>query len=221
MDPARVATLEAKFGKPRVKKFGPVECLPGESVMVERAASRGRNHDVSLWIPRDGGVVVIRKHVYPKWLFRLPSGAVHPDESMEQGVKREAKEETGLDVEVEGYLLRASVTLHYWRTWAPDAPPPPPGPFNPVPSLPRDRPPERVEVPWVSHVILARATHGALAPTDLREIAGIRVASIEEFRTTLRDNLLKVGGGFAFRGWITDALLEGGLPGLPRSKQTP
>ncbi len=218
MDPARVAALEARFGKPRVKEFGPVECLPGESVMVERAASRGRNHDVSLWIPRDGGVVVIRKHVYPTWLFRLPSGAVHDGESMEDGVKREAKEETGLDVEVEAYLLRASVTLRYPRTWAPGAPPPPPGPFNPVPSGPRTRPPEQVEVPWVSHVVLARATGGPLAPTDLREIAGVRVASIEEFRTALRDNLLKVGGGFKFRGWVTDALFEGGPPAQLRPR---
>lgn len=218
MDAASVADLEAKCGKPRVKEFGPVECLPGESVMVDRAASRGRNHDVTLWIPRDGGVVVIRKHVYPKWLFRLPSGAVHDGESMEDGVKREAKEETGLDVEVEAYLLRASVTLAYLRTWPPGAPPPPPGPFNPVPSRSQTRSPERVEIPWVSHVVLARSAGGTLAPTDLREIAGIRVADIEEFRTSLRDNLLKVGGGFTFRGWITDALFEGGLPGLLRSR---
>jgi 8-oxo-dGTP pyrophosphatase MutT (NUDIX family) len=179
--------------------------------MVDRAAFRGRNHDVSLWIPRDGGVVVIRKHSYPKWLFRLPSGAVHDGEAVEEGVKREAKEETGLDVEVEAYLLRASVTLTYRRTWRPESPPPPPGAFSPLPAGAHRQPPEEVRVPWVSHVFRVRATDGPLDPVDKREIADIRVAGLEEFRTTLRDNLVKVGGGFKFRGWITDALAESGL----------
>lgn len=212
MDPERVAAAEARFGRPRVKEFGLLECLPGESVMVDRAASRGRNHDVTLWIPRDGGVVVIRKHSYPKWLFRLPGGAVHEGETVEEGLKREAKEETGLEVEVEAYLLRASVTLTYRRTWRPGAPPPPPGAFGPLPTAAKSVPPGEVRVPWTSHVFLARAADGNLDPVDKREIADVRVAGLQEFRTTLRDNLVKAGGGFAFRGWITDALAEAGFP---------
>lgn len=209
MDPSQVEALERRFGRPRVREFGPVECLPGESVMIELATARRRNHDVSLWIPRDGGVVVIRKHSYPKWLFRLPSGAVRDGESAEEGIRREAKEETGLDVEPEAYLLRASTVLCYRRTWRPGAPPPPPGAFAPLPSTPLPGAPEEVRVPWTSHVLRVRVTGGTLAPTDRREIAEARVATVDELRTTLRDNLERAGGGFTFRAWSTDALFEG------------
>jgi 8-oxo-dGTP diphosphatase len=50
----------------------------------------------------DGGLVLIKRNVEPrKGKFALPGGFVEPFESIEAGAAREAKEETGLDVEIE------------------------------------------------------------------------------------------------------------------------
>lgn len=56
---------------------------------------------VGMVIEMDGGVVLIRRgHPPHKGAWTLPSGFVEADESAEEAAIREAKEETGLDVEI-------------------------------------------------------------------------------------------------------------------------
>lgn len=56
---------------------------------------------VGMLIEMDGGVVLIRRgHPPHKGAWTLPSGFVEADESAEEAAIREAKEETGLDVEI-------------------------------------------------------------------------------------------------------------------------
>jgi 8-oxo-dGTP diphosphatase len=58
--------------------------------------------DVVILVP-DGGVVLVRrKHTPPGWA--LPGGFVEVGETVEAAAVREAKEETGLDVALEGLL---------------------------------------------------------------------------------------------------------------------
>lgn len=52
----------------------------------------------------DGRILLHTKRFYPKGVFRLPSGGVHPSEAVLAGATREAKEETGLDVTVDRFL---------------------------------------------------------------------------------------------------------------------
>lgn len=56
---------------------------------------------VGILIEMDGGVVLIRRHNPPhRGRWTLPSGFIEADESAEEAAIREAKEETGLDVEI-------------------------------------------------------------------------------------------------------------------------
>ncbi|MBI4361601.1 MAG: NUDIX hydrolase [Euryarchaeota archaeon] len=174
-----LAPVEARYGAPREIDYGKVEIMPGEYVMVRMSIDKKRAHDVTLFIPREDGVVVIRKQNYPRDLYRLPSGAVHPGEDFVEGLRREAREETGLDVEPIRYLLRARVRFTHGSRWE----------------------------DWTSHVLLARATGGTLQPQDTREIAEARVASPQEFQTTLRRRLMEIGGGFTFRARVQDELV--------------
>ena len=47
----------------------------------------------------DAGKVLVSRRVDSGW-FNLPGGGVEPDESMPEGLMREVREETGLEVEV-------------------------------------------------------------------------------------------------------------------------
>ena len=47
----------------------------------------------------DAGKVLVSRRVDSGW-FNLPGGGVDPDESMPEGLSREVREETGLEVEV-------------------------------------------------------------------------------------------------------------------------
>ena len=70
--------------------------------MVTKANRRG---EVVLVIQRpDGQTLLHTKRFYPEGVYRLPTGGVHPDESVLSGAVREAREETGLTVTVDGFL---------------------------------------------------------------------------------------------------------------------
>lgn len=70
--------------------------------MVTKANRRG---EVVLVIQRpDGQTLLHTKQFYPEGVYRLPTGGVHPDESVLSGAVREAREETGLTVTVDGFL---------------------------------------------------------------------------------------------------------------------
>ena len=70
--------------------------------MVTKANRRG---EVVLVIQRpDGRTLLHTKRFYPEEVYRLPTGGVHPDESVLSGVTREAREETGLTVTVDRFL---------------------------------------------------------------------------------------------------------------------
>lgn len=53
----------------------------------------------------DGGLVLIKRKVPPRvGMFALPGGFVEPKEMPDVAAKREAKEETGLDIEIDRLL---------------------------------------------------------------------------------------------------------------------
>ena len=70
--------------------------------MVIKANRRG---EVVLVIQRpDGRTLLHTKRFYPEEVYRLPTGGVHPNESILSGVLREAREETSLTVTVDCFL---------------------------------------------------------------------------------------------------------------------
>jgi ADP-ribose pyrophosphatase YjhB (NUDIX family) len=69
-----------------------------------------RKAEVILVICREGGRVVLQtKRFYPEGVFRLPTGGVREGERLLEAVRRELREETGLEASPERFLG----VLHY------------------------------------------------------------------------------------------------------------
>ena len=150
LTPAVLRLLEQRYGAPEVAT-GRMEFDLREFDLVAGCHGRGRQHAVTLMIrDAEGRFAVIRKPGYPPEVFRPPSGGVELGEPVEAGAAREAREETGLEIRLERYLLRTEVEFSRG---------------------------ERV-LPWSTHLFLATAIGGTLDPLDRREIAEARMATV-------------------------------------------
>jgi 8-oxo-dGTP pyrophosphatase MutT (NUDIX family) len=159
---------------------------PDEFDRLRRSQKRGRNHDVTFFILIGGKVVVISKPGYPPGAYRAPSGGIAPGEDFEAGALREAREETGLDVQLDKYLLRASVRFSCGSA----------------------------EVDWTTHVFTARPRSPIdqsdlkLEPIDRIEIKEARLVTIEELCGSIRQTLLSSGStGLRYRAELTDLVV--------------
>jgi 8-oxo-dGTP pyrophosphatase MutT (NUDIX family) len=176
---AELTLLHKQYGVPKRVNFE-VEMHPDEFKLVQRSMERGRRHDVTVFIQHQGRFVVIEKHAYAKTgIVRAPSGGAQPAESLVAAAQREAREETGFDIEIDRFILEAHVLLHCGK--------------NPA-------------VPWVSYVFLAHVIGGTLGAQDLREISDVQLRSRQELLTDVRPLMLASGlGGFEYRAKMTDA----------------
>ncbi len=103
-----IREMEHRYGVPsRVEFVIPV--TPAEVARIRSTQRDGRNHDVTLYVHKEGQWIVIAKPVYPKGLFRAPSGGIHKGEDFETGMHREMTEEIGCEIRIERFLLRTSV----------------------------------------------------------------------------------------------------------------
>lgn len=152
-----VREIERRFGQPEIREF----VLPATKTELERIRSSqkaGRDHDVTLYIEKNGQLIVISKHPYPAGLFRAPSGGLHPGESFLDGINREAHEETGCEIEVTRFILRTAVKF-------------------------KNESDRHDIVPWRSFVFSARYLRGDFKYTDHHEISAVRLADWSEFET--------------------------------------
>jgi len=176
--------IERKYGIPRelVMAF-PMD--PKEFQMLKDSMRDGRNSDVTMFIFKEGEVIVIAKPFYPEGLYRAPSGGIKPGENLELTAKREAYEETGTEIELERYILRIRVSFVCDR--------------------------ERTE--WTSHVLTARYISGEIRPIDTHEIKEVALMSLEEL-SSLKPKLLKQNsGGLKYRAALTEAAITEILSG--------
>lgn len=178
-----VTDCERRFGPPSAVALE-ADLSPVEMDRLVASQRRRRAHDVTFFIlDGEGRVVVIRKPDFPAGCWRPPSGGVEPGEGIEAGARREAREETGLEVALDRYVVRVG------------------GRFV-------ERGGRARVVPWTSHVFTARVTGGRLAPIDTREIAEARWAALAELSGPIRAALLAAGrGGFRYRVGLHDAVL--------------
>ncbi|HKP18515.1 MAG TPA: NUDIX hydrolase [Gaiellaceae bacterium] len=172
-----LAPLRARYGEPDI--------LEWEGEISEReygvaTYNPARTHDVTLFILNGPLLALIRKHPFPPDIWRPPGGGVKPGEDFVEAVRREAYEETGLDVELERYLVEARARFLY-------------------------RPPH---LDWRTHVFLARTEDEELHPHDTDEIAEARWGTLEELGGPLRERLLATGRAFwRYRVALHDAAL--------------
>lgn len=172
------AELRARYGEPRPLSWA------GEISAEEWAVATynpERFHDVTLFILDPAGrLALIRKPHFALDVWRPPGGGVKPGEDVTEAAVREALEETGLRVTLERYLVETDAVFTN-----------------------RGR-----ELPWTTHVLLARTTDTELAPDDPVEIADARWGTLEELAGPLREILLASGRAFwRYRVALHDAAL--------------
>lgn len=178
--PEHLSAVEQLLGRPQVLRLEQ-EIGPDELEVVRRSTRRGRHHDVTFFIfDRQGRVAAIRKPFFPPGIYRAPSGGVRAGEPLIEGMKREALEETGLEIVPERYLLRVQARF----TCGPEA------------------------EDWTTHVFSAHTDQDELHPRDREEIAEARFVTVEELSGPIRQRMLATGRGlFRYRVALTDAAL--------------
>ncbi len=180
VDAKLLEEAERRFGKPHILHWEH-EIGEDELAFVKATQKHGRAHDVTLFIFRNDHLALIRKPMFQRPIYRAPSGGLNRGESFEEGAKREAREETGLEIELETYLLRIHIRFKS----------------------------EDDYLDWTSHVFKARAAGGHLETRDKSEIAETIYGTIEELQGPIRQALLKSGRGLlAYRVALTDATVE-------------
>jgi 8-oxo-dGTP pyrophosphatase MutT (NUDIX family) len=151
-----------------------------EYQFIRSTQSYGRCHDVTLYIFKGNKVIVNSKHHYPRGLYRAPSGGLKPGESFEEGVAREAYEETGAKIEICKYILQINVNFicgtHY--------------------------------IPWRTHVFSAKYLSGKIAPVDIVEIRQARLAELSEFEKYRNIIAGMDSGGLQYRARLHDEVMK-------------
>ncbi|MDH4155839.1 MAG: NUDIX hydrolase [candidate division Zixibacteria bacterium] len=170
-----------QYGQPRTAEF--VIVVDKREFNFIRASQKdGRRHDTTFYIVKDGRIVVNAKHNYRPGMYRAPSGGLAPGETIEEGLKREAMEETGCEVTIERFLLKTDVKF---VCKSDDA---------------------EKEIEWHSYVFQAAYTAGDFDFTDKREIREVRLATLEEFEDFSKIMRKSNIGGLHYRAALHDAV---------------
>jgi ADP-ribose pyrophosphatase YjhB (NUDIX family) len=174
---AVLAPVRERYGEPLLVEW------EGEISEREHALATydpKRMHDVTLFILNGERLALIRKPHFEEGVWRPPGGGIKEGEDFVEGVRREALEETGLEIELQRYLVAAEALFVY---------------------RPHD-------VPWRTHVFLARTQDEELVPRDQVEIAAARWGTLAELAGPLRARLLETGRAFwRYRVALHDAAL--------------
>lgn len=107
-----VAELSVQYGAPVQRAF---DVQADDYIYSFRFnKSIDRRAEVVFAIEDDAGQLWVHtKRHYPSHIFRLPTGGVHWDELVVDGLLREVKEETGLPVEINRFL--GIIEYHFWH----------------------------------------------------------------------------------------------------------
>jgi ADP-ribose pyrophosphatase YjhB (NUDIX family) len=175
---AVLAPLRARYGEPEPLVW---EGEVTEEELALAGASPERRHDVTFFVfDRARRLALIRKPQYPPGLWRPPGGGVRPEEPFEAGVRREAMEELGVAIELEGFLVSSEAR------------------FRAAGSM----------IDWRTHIFSARTDAEELDPLDRREIAAARWGSLDELGGPLRAAMLETGRAlWRYRVALHDATL--------------
>lgn len=177
-DEEMIRAAEARYGTPATYRMS-YAVSPREVEIIRGSQKSGRKHDVTLAIFGAPGVIVIAKPWYTRGLYRLPSGGLHPGETLEKGAAREGREETGTDMELVRYHLRIDV----------------------------DFVGEAITIPWTSHVFSARHVSGDVVPEDTDEIREARWCPLSELLTHRELMLESTVSGLNYRAALQDRFI--------------
>jgi len=174
-----IKEVEANYGVPEEFQMQ-LQTSPEEFTSIRESQREGRSHDLTFFIFKGEKLIFIAKHWYPPGMYRAPSGGLHPGESFEEGAKREVYEETGVEVEIEKYLLRINVTF----TCATD------------------------RIDWKTHIFKAKYLCGEPHPVDTEEIKEVKLVRTSDIPGIKRIMLSLDSTGLTYRARLTDEVLK-------------
>ena len=174
-----LAPVIARYGSPADLRW---EGEISEPELALATYNPRRVHAVTLFVlDPDERIALIRKPQFAEGIWRPPGGGIKPGEDFAAGAEREALEETGLEVQLERYLVDAHARFTC----------------------------DGRALDWRTHVLLARTTGTELVPQDPAEIAGARWGTAAELAGPLRDRLLATGRAlWRYRVALHDAALR-------------
>lgn len=175
-----ISQTEKKYGVPAVRRMR-FEISSPEYEMVAQSMVGGRSEDVTMFIRSMNNpdeIAVIRKPFLSPGIYRAPSGGPLPGEVLEGSAEREAREETGLEIEIKRYLARIDATFTC-----------------------DEKPP----IEWTSHVFEALQTGGEIGPIDVNEIEEAKWMTLRELGSSVKKLMLESGSGLLrYRVALTD-----------------
>jgi ADP-ribose pyrophosphatase YjhB (NUDIX family) len=174
-----IAAMAVRYGAPEKRTFR-FAVTDHEYDRIRRSQRNGRNHDATLYVIKDGKVIVIAKHFYPPGLYRAPSGGLNPGESFDDGINREMAEEIGCVVGLDRFLLQTDVSF--------------------------DRGGDTIR--WRSFVFFAHYVGGTFDFTDKHEISEVRLAEWSEFDGFSRIMRSLDIGGLHYRAALHESVCE-------------
>ena len=187
VDEAVLARVRKQFGEPALLDWD-TEVSDPELAMITYNPSR--RHDVTLFVFNGERLALIRKPHFPEGIWRTPGGGVKPDEDFVAGVRREGREELGVEIELRRYLVQARAVFRFANQ----------------------------AVPWQTHVFSAVTSAEDLAPEDTTEIAAARWGTAEELAGPIRERLLSTGRAlWRYRVALHDAALAALNSAAPRT----
>jgi 8-oxo-dGTP pyrophosphatase MutT (NUDIX family) len=180
LDPEDIQRMERLYGVP-AEDCVSFEMGEREWSLLKRSRTKGRSHDVTLYVRRGEDLAVIAKHGYPRGVYRAPSGGVHPGETMEQGIAREVMEEMGVEVRLERYVLRMKVDFSHLGE----------------------------KIGWTTHVFTAHPLATELVPRDRREIREAKWVPLAKLAGPISKAMESSGSaGLRYRGRLHRRVME-------------
>jgi len=174
-----ISRVEKEYGKP-IELSIRIKTTPQELEKIRNSQTHGRAHDITMFIIKGNQLLFIAKPFYPSGLYRAPSGAAKPGENLIDGGKREAFEETGVQIEFEKYLLRIKAKFEN----------------------------DNDCIDWTSHVFKARYLSGIVKPIDTHEIREARFVDFDEI-PHFNEIMRKINiAGFRYRVFLTDNTMK-------------
>jgi ADP-ribose pyrophosphatase YjhB (NUDIX family) len=162
IDEAMLAPLRERYGDPVSLVW---EGDVGEQEFALAGFNPRRRHDFTFFVFNGDRLALIEKPQYPPGIWRPPGGGVRAGEDLVEGIRREALEELGIEIELERYLVASEARFRFGG--------------------------ETIE--WRTHVVSARTDAENLTPQDTDEISGARWGTLVELGGPLRDRLLGTG----------------------------
>lgn len=148
--------------------------------LVEQSRRQGRIHDVTLFIEDpQGRFALMSKHSYPPGIFRSPSGGVHLHEPFDQGAIREAKEETGLNIQLQSFVLHITLEITH----------------------------QEDSITWESYIFHATTHQTRLQPVDLKEVREAIWVDPTQMHLMIQKLKNTENGGLIYRANLTEAFL--------------